>query len=421
MPDSPRERLFGSGNDEVDPSQSVRRDGERSAPTRAELPQARRLQSRREHRARADAQREAQALRPAGASEVDYNPNKRRGLVTLALALVLVVSAGSFAWRTLGLSLPSFSSSGGDYSGTGENETAEVKINKGDAGSTIGSALVAAGVTKSTSAFVEAMAASPNVNLTPGVYKLRKKQSADSALSALQDPKNRVGGGIVIQEGLWQSEIFAKLSKGTGHPVSEYEAVTPAQLGLPSTMNGKLEGWLFPSTYDFDKSMSAKQQLQTMVTNTKEQINSLNIPADQIQKVLTKASIVQAESPNAANDGKVARVIDNRLSSGMKLQMDSSVHYVIHKRGTVTTTDADRANPSPYNSYVHAGLPPTPYNSPGLDAIKAAANPTPGTWKYFVAVNLDTGETLFADTYDQQLENEKKFQAWCKANPGRGC
>ncbi|MEB4878186.1 endolytic transglycosylase MltG, partial [Pseudomonas aeruginosa] len=95
-------------------------------------------------------------------------------------------------------------------------------------------------------------------------YKLRKKQSADSALSALQDPKNRVGGGIVIQEGLWQSEIFAKLSKGTGHPVSEYEAVTPAQLGLPSTMNGKLEGWLFPSTYDFDKSMSAKQQLQTM-------------------------------------------------------------------------------------------------------------------------------------------------------------
>ena len=152
MPDSPRERLFGSGNDEVDPSQSVRRDGERSAPTRAELPQARRLQSRREHRARADAQREAQALRPAGASEVDYNPNKRRGLVTLALALVLVVAAGSFAWRTLGLSLPSFSSSGGDYSGTGENETAEVKINKGDAGSTIGSALVAAGVTKSTSA-----------------------------------------------------------------------------------------------------------------------------------------------------------------------------------------------------------------------------------------------------------------------------
>ena len=131
MPDSPRERLFGSGNDEVDPSQSVRRDGERSAPTRAELPQARRLQSRREHRARADAQREAQALRPAGASEVDYNPNKRRGLVTLALALVLVVAAGSFAWRTLGLSLPSFSSSGGDYSGTGENETAEVKINKG--------------------------------------------------------------------------------------------------------------------------------------------------------------------------------------------------------------------------------------------------------------------------------------------------
>ena len=77
-----------------------------------------------------------------------------------------------------------------------------MKINKGDAGSTIGSSLVEAGVTKSTSAFVEAMAANPKVNLTPGTYKLRKKQSAESALTALQDPKNRVGGGIVIQAGL---------------------------------------------------------------------------------------------------------------------------------------------------------------------------------------------------------------------------
>lgn len=425
MGSSPRDRLFGHGADGVDPSQAVPREGERGAQTRAALPTVRRTpaESRRERRDRdaAQALREAERRQAAGDVDVDYNPNKRRGMVPLVLALVLVLAGGTFAWRTLGLSLPSFSSQGGDYEGRGENETVEVKINKGDAGSTIGSTLVSAGVTKSTSAFVEAMATTPDVNLTPGTYKLRKKQSAESALAALQDPKNRVGGGIVIQEGLWQTEIFAKLSKGTGHPVSEYEKVTANELGLPSTMNGKLEGWLFPSTYDFDKSMSAKQQLQTMVKNTKDQLNSLQVNADQQQEVLTKASIVQAESPSGADDGKVARVIENRLKDGMPLQMDSSVHYIIHKRGTVTTETKDRESDNPYNLYKHSGLPPTPYNSPGVAAIKAASNPTPGPWKYFVTVNQATGETLFAETYDEQLKNEKKFHEWCKNNPGKGC
>lgn len=425
MGSSPRDRLFGHGADDIDPSQAVRRDGERGAQTRAALPKVRRepASSRRERRDReaAVALREAQQRRASGDTDVTYNPNRRRGLVPLVLALVLVIIGGTFAWRTLGLGLPSFSSEGGDYAGNGENETVEVKIDKGDAGSTIGSALVAAGVTKSTSAFVEAMAATPNVTLTPGTYKLRKKQSADSALVALQDPKNRVGGGIVIQEGLWQTEIFAKLSKGTGHPVAEYEKVTANELGLPKGMNGKLEGWLFPSTYDFDKSMSAKEQLQTMVKNTRDQLAALDVNADKQQDVLTKASIVQAESPSGADDGKVARVIENRLKDGMPLQMDSSIHYIIHKRGTVTTEAKDREADNPYNLYKNSGLPPTPYNSPGVAAIKAASDPTPGPWKYFVTVNQQTGETLFAETYDQQLENEKKFRAWCKNNPGKGC
>ncbi|CAM3357355.1 endolytic transglycosylase MltG [Dermacoccus barathri] len=421
MGSSPRDRLFGRAEDEVDPSQAVRREGERGAQTRAALPKARKnpAMTRRERRDRDEALREAERRREAGETSVDYNPNRRRGMVPLVLALVLVLVGGTFAWRTLGLGLPSFQSQGGDYDGAGEDETVEVKINKGDAGSTIGSSLVEAGVTKSTSAFVEAMAANPKVNLTPGTYKLRKKQSAESALTALQDPKNRVGGGIVIQEGLWQSEIFAKLSKGSGRPVSEYEKVTANQLGLPKSMNGKLEGWLFPSTYDFDKSMTAKEQLQAMVKNTKDQLNSLNVRADQLQEVLTKASIVQAESPAGADDGKVARVIENRLDEDMPLQMDSSVHYIIHKRGTVTTSDEDRQSDSPYNTYKHKGLPPTPYNSPGAAAIKAAANPTPGPWKYFVTVNQETGETLFSETYDQQLENEKKFREWCQKNPGK--
>lgn len=377
--------------------------------------------SRREQRDRAAALREAERRKAAGETDVDYNPNKRRGIVPLIMALVLVLAAGTFAWNTLGLHLPSFSSGGGDYAGTGEDETAEVTIHKGDAGATIGSALVAAGITKSTSAFVTAMEANPKANLSPGVYKLKKKQSADSALTALMDSKNRVGGGIVIQEGLWASEIFDKLSKGTGHSVDEYKKVTANELGLPATMNGKLEGWLFPSTYDFDKTMSAKQQLQAMVDNTKQQLNSLSVPADEQQEVLTKASIVQAESPNAADDGKVARVVDNRLAKPMPLQMDSSIHYIIHKRGTVTTEDKDRNSSDPYNTYKRSGLPPTPYDNPGLAAMKAVVSPTPGDWLYFVSVNPVSGETKFTDNYAEHQKNVAQFQKWCQDNPGHGC
>lgn len=425
MGSSPRDRLFGRDEDDIDPSQALRRDGEQGSQARIELPTYREQPalSRREQRARQQELQRAERRRDAGETDVDYNPNRRRGIVPLIIALVLVLVGGTFAWNTLGLGIPSLGGGegGGDYAGAGESQTVEVTINKGDAGSTVGSALVKAGVTKSTSAFVEAMAANPKANLTPGVYKLKKKQSASSALTALLNPKNRVGGGIVIQEGLWSSEIFAKLSKGTGHPVSEYQKVTANELGLPSTMQGKVEGWLFPSTYDFDKKMTAKQQLQTMVDNTKQQLASVNIQADQFQKILTKASIVQAESPNAAEDGKVARVVENRLVKGQKLQMDSSIHFILQRRGNVSTTLKDTENPSPYNSYRYAGLPPTPYNSPGLDAIKAAANPTPGDWLYFATVNQETGETRFTASFAEHEKNVAEYERWCKANPGKGC
>ena len=416
MPNGPKSRLFG---DEPDPERS----GESGGPTlRHALPklQEKTFASRRERRTREEALREAERRRASGETDIDYNPNKTRGIIPLTLALILVIVGGVFAWNTLDLGLPSFSSSGGDYEGSGIDETAEVTIEPGDAGSVIGSKLVAAGITKSTSAFVDAMAADPKANVVPGTYKLKKQQSAASALTALLDAKNRQGG-VTIPEGLWQSEIFQKLSKATGHPVSEYEKVTANELGLPKTMNGKLEGWLFPSTYDFTKKMSAKEQLQAMVKTTREKMAALNVNADKYQEILTKASIVQAESPAGADDGKVARVIENRLKDGEALGMDSSVHYVTHQRGTATTSDKDRQNPSPYNLYKHKGLPPTPYNSPGLDAIKAAVNPTPGPWKYFVTVNLSTGETVFATTFAEHQKNVQKFQQWCQQNPGKGC
>ena len=113
--------------------------------------------------------------------------------------------------------------------------------------------------------------------------------------------------------------------------------------------------------------------------------------------MLTEASIVQAEAGSVEDMGKVARVLDNRLADGMPLQLDTTVNYANGKSG-ITTTPQDRQNPSPYNTYVHPGLPPGPISNPGEEALRAVLTPTPGDWLFFVVVDPDTGETRFAAT-----------------------
>ncbi len=93
---------------------------------------------------------------------------------------------------------------------------------------------------------------------------------------------------------------------------------------------------------------------------------------------------------------KVARVIYNRLARGMKLQMDSTVNYALDQ-AQISTSAADRANPSPYNTYVHTGLPPTPISLAGHRGLDATVNPAQGGWLYFVKVDLK-GNSCFSIT-----------------------
>ena len=113
---------------------------------------------------------------------------------------------------------------------------------------------------------------------------------------------------------------------------------------------------------------------------------------------------------------KVARVLDNRLAKGMLLQLDTTVNYANGKSG-LTTTPQDRQNPSPYNTYLHPGLPPGPISNPGEEALRAVLAPAQGGWLYFVVVNPDTGETRFAATAEEHQQNVALFQQWLRAHP----
>lgn len=105
---------------------------------------------------------------------------------------------------------------------------------------------------------------------------------------------------------------------------------------------------------------------------------------------------------------KVARVVYNRLEKSMPLQFDSTINYALN-RSTLTTTAGDTKLDSPYNTYLHPGLPPTPITNPGRDAIQAAAHPAEGDWLYFVTVG--PGDTRFTDSYEQHQRNVAEFNA----------
>ena len=343
-----------------------------------------------------------------------------RSCLLLVLVMVLIIGGLGYAASKIGrISLPGMAQGDPDYTGTGTG-TVQITVQEGDTGAAIARTLLKAGVVKSTGAFVQVANTSRDFgSIQPGRYNLHRNMSAQTALQLMLDPKSFSSTGVTIPEGLWASQIFAVLSKHTGVPVADYRKVTPGSIGLPAAANGHLEGYLFPSTYNFTSSMSAQQQLRAMADEWRKKVAPLHIPANKLHDVMVVASLVEAESRLPQDGPKVARVIENRVAQGMPLQLDSTIHYAEGKRGTITTTDAERARKGPYNSYLNTGLPPTPIDNPGVNSIKAALHPATGTWLYFVTVDPETGKTLFATTYDQQRKNEQMFHTWCAQHPGK--
>lgn len=176
------------------------------------------------------------------------------------------------------------------------------------------------------------------------------------------------------------------------------------------------EGWIKPGSYTVGPGKSVEEIARSLVAQRVSQLETLGVPRDEWQAVVTKASLVEAETPFATDMPKVARVIDNRLSEGMMLQLDSTVKYVVGDNNGAFTTADDKEVESPYNTYLNPGLPPGAIGSPSDAAIDAALSPAQGDWLYFVTVNLNTGETRFASTYEDHLANVMTLRDWVNAN-----
>ncbi|WP_227497381.1 endolytic transglycosylase MltG [Planctomonas psychrotolerans] len=308
-----------------------------------------------------------------------------------------------------------------DYAGPGEGEVT-VLIESGATGSSIGDTLAEAGVVASSAAFYEAVVATvPEPVFQPGTYLLAEKMSARAALERLQDPTSRIEDTVTIPEGTTVSGVLPLLADATDVPLADLEAAAAdhTSFGLPAEAP-RLEGYLFPATYTFQPDTSARDMLQRLVDRQFQALDEAGVPEADRHRVLTLASIVQKEARYDDDFYKAARVFVNRLDQGMALQSDATVSYGVSSTGRVSTTDAERADPNPYNTYVYPGLPVGPISNPGDLAIKAAMNPAEGPWLYFVTVNTLTGETKFSETFAQHEAAVAEWMQFMRDNPGNG-
>jgi len=366
------------------------------------------------------------------------NRNRRRmiGAAAAAVLVVVVVAAVYLGGKLFG------ADSGGGYTGEGKDDVV-VQVHDGDSTTQIAQTLREKNVISNVKGFVDAAKSNDAIAaIQPGFYSVRTEMSAAAAVQRLADPRNRVGK-LVIPEGRQLDDvaevgsgkvtdgIFTLISKSTCVPANGQQKCVPAeelrkvaeqappeQLNVPQWAtqpvislgknHRRLEGLVAPGTWNVDPSASPQEILAKLVGQSVDHYvagglldtaTAMNMSPYQI---LVVGSLVQREA-KPHDFAKVARVIYNRLGVPQKLEFDSTVNYPLDRQ-EVATTDADRAQVTPWNTYAMEGLPATPICSPGEDALAAAERPEPGDWLYFVTVDKE-GTTLFTRDYQQHLAN----------------
>lgn len=176
-------------------------------------------------------------------------------------------------------------------------------------------------------------------------------------------------------------------------------------------INVGLEGFLYPDTYRVYQQSSVEEIVVKMINNFHSKFNDtlreeLERQNKSLYEVLTLASVVEKEMFGYENRQKVADVFQKRLDVGMALQSDATVNYITRK-GTDRPSIKDTQVDSPYNTYKHPGLPPTPISNPSIEAIKSVLYPIENDYWYFLTTR--DGQIIFGETHDEHLMNINKY------------
>jgi UPF0755 protein len=381
--------------------------------------------------------------------EEDYEdepkkPRKKKGKRALgwvaALVVIVLLAGGAYYGfnKIFGYE---------DFEGSGDRDVL-FQVDDGDSTSAIGAKLATAGVVASGKAFVKAGEDNPKLSrIQHGFYVMKSHMSGAAAVDRILAAGARVGqleirpytqfDDIKQPDGKVTPGVYSLMAKAscaqidgksTCVSVDDLRKVVDGAdlktLGVPEwavepankadRKDRRLEGLIAPGLYDVRPGASAQEIIGQLVRSSAEAIQNAGLspqstgPEMTPYQTLIIASIIEREAVTA-DFGKLSRVIYNRLSINMRLQMDSTVNYVLD-RPTLATNDDDRNRAGAYNTYKNTGLTPTPISVPSADAIQAAVHPVAGGWFYFVKCEKN-GLSCFGVTFDDHKKNVEKAKA----------
>lgn len=196
--------------------------------------------------------------------------------------------------------------------------------------------------------------------------------------------------------------------------LSKYKEKYPILSSIPEDKTGRvpLEGYLYPDTYQFVSGMNVESVVSAMLGRFQDKFDA-NMQAKatsmgkSVDDIVTMASIVELETKLDEDKANVASVFYNRIAAGMPLQSDITVDYARGTKTAVLSTEDTKID-SPYNTYIHTGLPVGPICSPGLPSLNAALNPATTNYYYFVA-DMSTGKIYFNETLEGHNADVEKY------------
>lgn len=255
--------------------------------------------------------------------------------------------------------------------------------------------------------------------LRAGEYRLSPAMPAWTILARLAEGRT-VTHRVTLPEGLSAAEVARRLARAGVAPEAEFRRLIadPQKVfadGLPPNLKDAptLEGFLFPDTYEVTRGEGAASLLRRMVERflaVAEPLHERSPLRGQVSlyQMTVLASLVEAEAQAAEERATIAGVFYNRLARGMPLQSCATVEYALgHHKDRLSLEDV--AIDSPYNTYLHPGLPPAPIGNPGQASLKAAAFPDKTPYLYFVA--RGDGTHTFSRSYSDHLLAQRRYEA----------
>ena len=346
------------------------------------------------------------------------------GGILLAVLVVLVVAAFVTARGVLNRKTAAVSSSSPPASALPSGALISVSITRGESAAAIAQDLQRQGLVPNSTVFLGYVKLKGGGNdFQPGVHQIASGASMDQIMRDLEKPVPPNQFKVTFPEGLRSEEDAATAAAagiGTAKQfqqlVSHPDPSWNYSFLADKPKNASLEGYLFPDTYDLPaKSPTSGELVKRMLDDFNQRVTpalrqKIAANGHSLFDTLIIASIVEREAKVPSERPLIAGVYWNRLKLHQGLFADPTVQYAVGKPGhwwpQLSTQDLKVT--SPYNTYLHVGLPPGPICNPGLASITAAANPK-GNYLYFVAKNDGSGEHAFARTLAQHNANRAKY------------